>query len=191
MTEASFQPQGYLRFDLSQGKISTPDKRRHVVVPAELLTASGDGAELEAAARSWGEEQGKSLASLVGKKLLEEPPERFITELARFMATLGWGWCELEAWGGVLFVVVQHAPRGSGVRILRSFLAGVFSAASGQPFGCVAIADDGSTRFLLTNPESAALIEVWVEKGAKVGDVVSRMLQGEHLAGSQAKRGGR
>lgn len=191
MTEAHFQPQGYLRFDLGQGQVSTPDKRRHLVVPAEVLKAVTTGEELQEAARRWGEEQGASLARLVGSDVLEQPPETFVTEVAHFLATLGWGWCEVESWGGVLFVVVQQAPRGAAVvGILRGFLAGAFSAASGQRLECVPIPEDGRTRFLLTGPESAGAIAAWVESGATAGQVVGRMMAGEHLSGPHATTGG-
>lgn len=190
MTEASFQPQGYLRFDLSQGQISTPDKRRHLVVPAELIGATGDDDALDDAAQRWGQEQGTALRSLIGGDLLKQPPERFITELAHVLATLGWGWCELESWSGVLFVVVERAPSGNAVRILRNFLAGVFTSASGQTFGSVAVSESGKDRFLLTTPDSADIIEGWVSKGATVADVVQRMLEGKHLSGSRPRRGG-
>lgn len=191
MTEASFQPQGYLRFDLSQGQISTPDKRRHLVVPAELIGATGDDAALDEAAQRWGQEQGKALRSLIGDDLMKRTPERFITELAHVLATLGWGWCELESWGGVLFVVVERAPSGNALRILRHFLAGVFSSASGKAFGSVTVSDNGKSRFLLTTPDSVGVIEGWVSKGATVTDVVQRMLEGKHLSESRSRRGGR
>ncbi len=71
MTEASFKPKGYLRFDLSQGLVSTPDKRRHLIVPAEIINAAGTFASLEEAARSWGQEQGKALVSIAGEDVLE------------------------------------------------------------------------------------------------------------------------
>lgn len=191
MTEAHFQPQGYLRFDLGQGQVSTPDKRRHLVVPAEVLKSVTTGDELYEAARRWGEEQGASLARLVGSDVLDHPPEAFVTEVAHFLATLGWGWCEVESWGGVLFVVVRQAPRGAAVAgILRGFLAGAFSAASGQRLDCVPIAEDGRTRFLLTGPEWAGEIRAWVEAGATAGEVVGRMMAGEHLSSPHATTGG-
>jgi hypothetical protein len=191
MTEARFQPQGYLRFDLSQGHLSTPDERRHLVVPAELLKAAATGDELDGSARRWGEEQGASLAGLVGADVLEQPPERFVTELAHLLATLGWGWCELESWGGVLFVVVQKAPHGGAVvKILRNFLAGAFSAASGQRLECVSIPEEGRIRFLLTGPESSAEIQPWVDAGAGAGEVVGRMMAGDHLTKAHSTRGG-
>lgn len=187
MTQASFQPQGYLRFDLSQGQVSTPDKRRHLVVPAEILRAAGQPEELAKAARQWGEEQGTHLVSLIGGDLLSESPERFVGELAHLMATLGWGWCELQSWGGVLFVVVQQAPRGASTDILANFLAGAFSSASGQRFDCVHVPEDGASRFLLTGPESVGTVKAWVEAGQDAGQIVSRMHAGEHLAGPNSK----
>jgi hypothetical protein len=191
MTEAHFQPQGFLRFDLGQGQLSTPDKRRHLVVPAEVLKAATTGDELDAAARRWGEEQGASLAGLVGADVLEQSPERFGTELAHFLATLGWGWCELESWDGVLFAVVHQAPRGGAVlRILRSFLAGALSAASGQPLGCVPVPEETQTRFLFTGPESVAEIQRWVDAGATAAQVVGRMMAGEHLSSPHSTTGG-
>ncbi len=191
MTEASFQPQGYLRFNLDQGKLSTPDKRRHLVIPADLIGVAGKGDGLEEAARSWGKEQGIHLTKLVGKEVLEQSPERFITELSHLLATLGWGWCELESWGGVLFVVVRQAPRGSAVTILNNFLSGAFSSASGQQLACVPIPEDGACRFLVTGPENAGAIRSWVDVGTKIGEVVSRMLAGEHLSDAKTKTGGR
>jgi hypothetical protein len=191
MTEAHFQPQGYLRFDLGQGQVSTPDKRRHLVIPAEVLKSVTTGEELHDAARRWGEEQGTGLAGLVGSDVREQPPEKFVTEVAHFLATLGWGWCEVESWGGVLFVVVQQAPRGAAVvEILRGFLAGAFSAASGHRLECVPIPEDGLTRFLLTAPENAAAIRGWVGAGATAGQVVGRMMAGEHLSSPHATTGG-
>jgi hypothetical protein len=191
MTEAHFQPQGYLRFDLGQGQVSTPDKRRHLVVPAEVLKSMTTDDDLHDAARRWGEEQGASLAKLAGADVLEQPPETFVTEISHFLATLGWGWCEVESWGGVLFVVVQQAPRGTAVAgILRGFLAGAFSTVSGERLECVAIAEDGRTRFLLTGPENAGEIRAWVEAGATAGEVVGRMMAGEHLKSPQATTGG-
>ncbi len=189
MTDASFQPQGYLRFDLSQGLASTPDKRRHLVLPAEVLRAVGNDESLDDAARSWGEEQGTSLANLVGDDVLTLPPERFVTELSHLMATLGWGWCTMESWGGVAFVLVQQAPRGGGLRILKSFLAGAFSTASGLKFDCVAIPDGSTCRFLLTGPESSATIQGWVDAEASAGEVANRMLEGAHLSEVSVDRG--
>jgi len=190
MTEASFKPEGYLRFDLSQGLVSTPDKRRHFIVPAEIINAAGTYASLEEAARKWGQEQGAALVTLAGKDVLDRAPEQFIAELAHLMATLGWGWCELESWGGVLFVVVHQGPRGAGNKILSAFLGGVFSAAAGQRFECVGIDDGTARRFLLTGPEHASRIQGWVDAGAACGEVVSRMHAGDHLGAAQATTGG-
>ena len=189
MTEASFQPRGYLRFDLAHGLASTPDKRRHLVVPAEVLREADRGEKLDEAARRWGEEQGEHLAGLVGDQLLQLPPERFLTELSRLLATLGWGWCTLESWGGVLFVVVQQAPRGAARRILQHFLGGVFTAASGHKFVSIAIPEGNTCRFLLTGPENEPTISEWVRAGATAGIVASRMLAGEHLSGPTATEG--
>lgn len=191
MSEGSFQPQKYLRFDLSQGLVSTPDKRRHLIVPAELLRAAGSAEDLVGAARRWGEEQGINIRNQAGEDILDQSPERFVTELSHLLATIGWGCCELESWGGVLFIVVKQAPRGAANEILNGFLAGAFSSASGQRFDCVPLVESGLTRFLLTGPEYAVSIRSWVENGATPGEVTSRMLAGEHLSGQQPSTGGR
>ena len=183
MTQASFQPQGYVRFDLAQGLASTPDKRRHLVIPGEVLRAVGDDEALDQAALRWGEEQGVALSKLVGDDLVEQPPERFVTELSHLLATLGWGWCQMESWGGVVFVVVRQAPRGGARRILERFLAGALSTASNQKIACVTISEGSTCRFLVTAPEHHATIKGWVENGASAGEVASRMLAGAHLTG--------
>lgn len=181
MTTARFQPRGFLKFDLKQGQLSTRDKRRHLVVPVELVKAAGEGIDVSDAARSWGEEQGAALASLVGSDALEASPEQFITELGHLLATLGWGQCNFESWGGVVFVVTDHAPRGGAVRILSSFLGGVFTAVSEERFECVPLQTEGTIRFVLTGPEGAGAIQSWVDDGAEAAEVVGRMQKGDHL----------
>lgn len=189
MSEASFQPAGYLKFDLSQGLLSTPDKRRHIVIPAELLRVLGSQDELESLARRWGEEQGNDLVKLIGGDALSKSPERFVTELSHLMATLGWGWCDLESWGGVLFLVVQGSPRGDANKILSKFIAGVFTSASSKKFECVCFAEDSKNRFLLTGPEHVGTIQKWVDSGATAGEVASRMQSGDHLSSSAGTGG--
>ena len=178
MSEARFEPRGYLRFDLGAGRIATRDDRRHLVVPAEIVEAAGAEGTLAEAARSWGREQGKALAGLVPGHVLDEPPESFMTSLAHLLATLGWGRCELESWGGVLFAVVAEAPAGAGAAILGELLAGAFEAVAGESIECVPMEDD---RFLLLGAEGAGEVRGWVGAGARAGEVVTRMLAGEHL----------
>jgi len=185
MTEARFEPRGYLRFDLASGRLATRDDRRHLVIPAEVLEAAGSAEGLAEAARSWGKAQGKTLASFGGGDALEAPPEQFLTDLAHLLATLGWGRCELETWGDVLFAVVGDAPSGGGARVLGALLAGVFEAVGGQRFECIPMAEG---RFLLCGAEGADAIRGWVEAGARPGEVVSRMQSGEHL-GDDGTRG--
>ncbi len=181
MSTARFEPRGFLKFDLNQGQLSTRDKRRHLVVPVELVKAAGEGTGLSQAARTWGEEQGAALASLIGEDVLDGSPEQFVTELGHLLAALGWGQCNLEAWGGVVFVVAEHAPRGGAAKILSSFLAGVFTAVGGERFECVPLTTEGTIRFVLTGPEGANEIQSWVDDGAEVSDVVGRMHKGDHL----------
>lgn len=188
MSEARFQPRGFLKFDLRQGQLSAPDKRRYLVVPADLVKVAGVCTEMSEAARSWGEEQGAALMGLVGKDVLDRSPEQFVQELTHLLATLGWGLCELETWGGVVFVVARHAPRGGATVILAHFLAGIFSTIGGSRFECVPIQDEGTVHFVLTGPESEAEIRAWVEQGAEVAEVAKRMHAGEHLPTSLGGR---
>jgi hypothetical protein len=188
MREARFQPRGFLRFDLRHGQLSTPDQRRYLVVPADLVRESDIDPEMKQAARRWGEEQGAALKGLVGPDVLERSPDELVNELAHLLATFGWGLCELETWGGVAFVVARHAPRGGATAILAQFLAGVFSAIGEDRFECVPIQRDGSVYFVLTGPECAAEIRSWVAQGAEVADVARRMHAGEHLPASLGGR---
>lgn len=181
MTEARFEPRGYLRFDLAKGLVEARDRGRHLVVPAEVLAAAGSEEGLVEAARRWGRELGKALADLADEDALSETPERLVTDLAHLLATLGFGRCELESWGGVLFAVVDGAPTGAGRDVLAGLLAGVFQAMASERFECVPVQDEAGTRFLLCGAEGIDLIKGWVSSGARPGEVVQRMLAGEHL----------
>lgn len=180
MSEPRFDPRGYLRFDLAAGLLASRDDRRHLVLPASVLEAADDEAALAEASRQWGEEQGRALVDLSGGASLGEAPEPFLTDLAALLATLGWGRCELEAWGGVLFVVVEDPPAGAAAKVLAGLLAGVFDAVSGERFACVPMQEG---RFLLLAEDGVAPVRRWVEAGARPGEVVSRMRAGEHLEG--------
>jgi hypothetical protein len=181
MSEARFQPRGFLKFNLQQGQLSTRDKRRYLVVPAELITAASESDELAEAARKWGMEQGESLADLIGDSILDEAPEEFVTELTHLLASLGWGLCDFESWGSVLCVVAQNAPRGGATTILNHFLAGIFTSIVGERFDCIPVQRNGNVLFVLTGPEGASEVRAWVEQGAEIGEIARRMHAGEHL----------
>jgi hypothetical protein len=183
MTAVRFEARGYLRFDLAAGRVASRDDRRHVVLPAEVLEAAGSRAELVEAARRWGTAEGQALAALGEGDVLSDPPERFLTDLAHLLATLGLGRCELESWGGVLFAIVDGAPGGGGAEaVLSGLLAGVFEAVAGAPFECVPMPEG---RFLLLGREGVDKVRAWVAGGARAGEVASRMLAGEHLPASR------
>jgi len=185
MSGMSFEPRGFLQFDLASGRLQTRDRHRHFVVPEQLIAAAGDGASLSRAARKWGAEQGRLLAGPSKSSALEGSPEVFLSSLGNLLASLGWGRPELESWGGVLFVVVSEPPTGTGAEILAAFLSGAFEALAEERFDCVPMADG---RFLLVGATGAAAVRNWVGQGAGAAEVVTRMLAGEHLAGAAGGR---
>lgn len=185
MAEATFEPKGYLRFDLTAGQLSNRQARRHIVVPLEVVEAGDTAEHMREAARKWGGDEGKKIAALV-RDPLTSPPERFLTPMAHMLATLGWGVSELESWGGVLFVKVANAPKGAAVELLAGFLEGVFSSISKEPFVCVPFVEGKDPRFLLLGKPGAAKVEGWARDRLEASEVVRRMLAGEHLAAGLA-----
>jgi len=179
----SFEPEGYLKFDLREGRLETRDApARHLVVPVEVLEAAASARSLSRAARKWGEQVGGQLSELVGPgAVLDQPPETLVTELRLLLGTFGWGRCELESWGGVLFVIAHGPPGGAGRSILAELLAGVFTVLAGAPFESVVMSDVQPTRFLLLGPDGVKRVRRWVGQGNGTGAIVQRMLAGEHL----------
>ncbi len=188
MNEARFQPRGFLKFDLERGQLSSRDEKRYLLVPAELISALGDDADLNQAARAWGEEQGAALAALIGEAVLREAPEQFVTELSHLLAALGWGACDLETWGEVAFVIARNSPAGGSTSILGPFLAGVFSAVGPERFECVRLPEPERVRFLLTGADTASEVRRWADQGADVEEIVRKMHAGEHLSSTHGSR---
>jgi len=193
MNKLKIDPEGYFRFDLEKGDLSYRDGGRLLAYPFEALRKvleTGLGSIRKTLPYSiglhLGEECGRRVKSALGADFMDSDtsPEQFLAHLNAVLALHGLGMVSLETWGEALLVDWQIEPAAAlhVVEFQEGVLAGVLSAATGEPFEAASVDEDGkSMRFLAGSTAIVDMTKIWLGEGCGLGEIVDRLHAGRHL----------
>jgi hypothetical protein len=178
-SETSFDPGGYLAFDLARGAVHTRHGERVLVLSADVLgplvsTAARHG-DLTAV-RALGKHIGEDAARSLGRDARGATPEAVITHIGGTLALLGWGTLSLERWGGALVLSLHGAPVLDAERLgLAALLGGMLTSLGGQDVACVPVTS--GARFVVVHPGVAETVWGWAKEGLELSSIISRLAQ--------------
>ena len=176
MTDATFDPGGFLSFDLNAGSIHSREGARMLLlsdaVLAPLVSAAVSNGDLTAV-RKLGRELGDATARAV-PDANSRPAEQVLSSAAAVLAVFGWGRLEIQRWGDALVAHVEGLPALDDDHLgVAALLGGLFSALASAEVACVPVSEDG--RFLLVSPEVAQKVWKWSRGGDDVAAIVGRL----------------
>jgi hypothetical protein len=179
MAEPVFDPAGYYEFDLDQGSVHTRDGTRVLMVSdnamARLVSSLVESDV--GAVRKFGKELGLEAARSLGEVPDNAPPERAFGHVSSILSLFGWGRLEMERWGDALVARVQDAPELDARRWgLSSLLGGVLSGLTDREVACVPVP---GPRYVVVAPDVAKTVLEWVEDGADLATVITRLARPE------------
>jgi len=169
MPGPAFDPNGAVRFDMTNGAASDSRGTRFVLVPASALEA------LErvtpGALAHLGSEVGRACGARVSASLGGDASVRagtldvVVTHLAGELAIAGLGSVAVERWGRAL-VVVLTGPTVNSDGFLGAALAGAIGVASGRDVSMIPIGRDGNVaRFLIGTQQTMIRCRSLVSSG--------------------------
>lgn len=117
--------------------------------------------------------QGRGMEAVVS-------PEDFLHDVNSIISVHGLGVVEMERWADVVFFIWK----GKVARLLEEgVLKGILSEFSGLDFDVVLVGDDGQQRrkYLIGNEEMISGARRWLDEGLGEGEIVQKLLSGQHL----------
>jgi hypothetical protein len=176
---SSFDPGGYLAFDLARGAVHTRHGERVLVLSADVLgplvsTAARHG-DLTAV-RALGKHIGEDAARSLGRAARASTPEAVVTHISGTLALLGWGTLSLERWGNALVLSLQGSPALDAESLgLAALLGGMLTSLGGQDVACVPVAS--GSRFVVVHPGVAEVVWGWAKEGLELAAIIARLTQ--------------
>lgn len=169
MPGPAFDPNGAVRFDLTNGSASDARGTKFVLVPSSALEALDR--TTPGALAHIGSEVGRACGARILAKLGAESEVRaatldvIVTHLAGELAIAGLGAVSLEQWGKAL-VVVLNSPNVNSDGFLAAALAGAVSVAAGRDVCMIPIGREGTTaRFYIGTQQTMIRCRSLVSSG--------------------------
>lgn len=177
MATASFDPGGFLEFDLAKGAVSARGTGRVLIlsdsVVAPLVSAAVGNGDLTSV-RKLGRQLGESVAREIGTDANDETAESVLGAASGILSVLGWGRLEVQSWGDALVLVLEQIPHLDDDHLgIAALLGGLFSSLAGREVACVPVSSTGS--FLVVDPSVAQKVWKWSRAGDDVGAIVDRL----------------
>lgn len=176
MSQPSFDPGGFFRFDLSEGTVHTRTGTRVLMLSASavapLVAAAVEHGDLTPV-RKLGKELGEHATSGLDGPAGQATPEAVLAQAGGIVALSGWGRLGMERWGDALVVRLEEAPSIDDRRLgVAALLGGVFSSMADREVACVPVDDD---RFIIVDPAIAEQVWSWTRGGEGVAGIVGRL----------------
>ncbi len=183
MDQLGFDAQGFVKFDLETGLISSQGQEQLTLVPPPVLAALEPGDKLDSAAKRWGMVHGEKLHASLLKSDTEPGVEVLADHLGGTAAVLGMGRLSVEIRGDALmFRAHSDADQASSKglnALLGGFLAGYVSALIGQSLQVLPLGvSDGDQLFFAGNPEAVTKVRDLIEEGIPPLSAIGRLSEG-------------
>jgi len=179
MPGPAFDPNGAVRFDMTNGATSDSRGTRFVLVPAAALealerTTPGALAHL-------GSEVGRACGARVAASLGGDGSVRastldvVVTHLAGELAIAGLGAVAVERWGRAMIVILTN-PNVNSDGFLGAALAGAVTVASGRDVTMIPIGRDGNVvRFLIGTQQTMIRCRSLVSSGKTWMEIIAAL----------------
>jgi len=177
MATATFDPGGFLEFDLAKGAVSARGTGRVLIlsdsVVAPLVSAAVGNGDLTSV-RKLGRQLGEAVAREIESDANELPAEAVLGAASGILSVLGWGRLRAQSWGDALVLALEQIPHLDDDHLgIAALLGGLFSSLAGREVACVPISAEGS--FLVVDPSVAQKVWKWSRAGDDVGAIVDRL----------------
>jgi hypothetical protein len=183
MSHPAFDAAGFVKFDLESGSIRSPGDESLALVPVDVVSMLEPSADLDRAARSWGEIHGKRLADVLAQSDSPSTVDLLTDYLGGSLTVVGLGRIHIEIRGDALMFRVKSddgSPGTAGRRaLLAGFLAGYLGALGPAGFGVVHVdSDEGGDLFWAGSPQAAQRVQTWLMEGMAPMTALDRLTEG-------------